>query len=87
MEVEIYTVKNCGDCKKIRQYLNDNRIVFIEHDMGIGGRPELQQMKKKFKEMGLKTYPVTLIKNEGGIIPLEGFDEKEFNRIFKNWKE
>lgn len=85
MEVEIYIIKNCKDCEKVKQYLNNKRIVYLMHDMGVGGIPELQQMKKKFKEMGLKTYPVTLIKDEGGIIPLEGFDEEEFDRMFGKW--
>ncbi|MBE3093602.1 MAG: glutaredoxin family protein [Actinobacteria bacterium] len=82
MEVEIYTVKNCGDCKKIMQYLNNKKIVYTEHDMGIGGRPELQQMKKQFKEMGLKTYPVTIIKDKKVI--LQGFKQEEFDKAFGN---
>ena len=80
MEVDIYTVRNCIKCKEVKAYLSSKGIGFIEHDMGIGGRPELQAMKKYFKEVGLKTYPVTIVLDKKAI--LQGFDKKEFDEVF-----
>ena len=85
MEIEIYTVRNCGNCKKVKAYLDEKRVQYKEINMGVGGIPELQQKKKEFKSMGITTYPVTLIKEEGGILPLEGFHKEEFDRLFHNW--
>jgi len=76
--IDIYTIKNCSKCQKVKEFLNKMKLVYIEHDMGQGGNPELQQMKKQFKELGLKTYPVTI----SGKIILQGFDEKEFEEAF-----
>jgi glutaredoxin len=82
MEVEIYTVRNCAKCKEVKKYLEEKGVGFKELDMSIGGIPELQQKKKEFKSMGLTTYPVTLIKDEGGVIPLESFNKEEFDKVF-----
>ena len=73
-------MKNCEKCQKAKEFLSKKGLEYIEHDMGQGGRPELQQMKKQFKEWGLKTYPVTIV--NGKKIILQGFDEKEFEEVF-----
>jgi len=82
MEVEIYTVRNCGKCKEVKTYLDEKKISFKEVDMSIGGIPELQVMKKAFKEFGLKTYPVTVVKHGDKQHFLEGFIKEEFDGMF-----
>ena len=86
--IDIYTIKNCSKCQKVKEFLNKMKLVYIEHDMGQGGNPELQQMKKQFKEWGLKTYPVTIVEDDWQFDKykrkkiLQGFDEKEFEEAF-----
>ena len=53
-------------------------------DMSIGGIRENIEMKRKFKQMGLKTYPVIIVQEEGDdemIFP--EFDEKLFDDLLK----
>ena len=80
MGIDIYIIKNCSKCQKVKEFLNKRELVYIEHDMGQGGNQELQKMKKQFKELGLKTYPVTIVDEKK--IVLQGFDEKEFEKAF-----
>ena len=82
MNVQVYTVKNCSVCKQVKEYLNQKKILFKEVDMSQGGIPELQQMKRLFKQLGLKSYPVTLIQETQTI--LQGFDKKEYDKVFGN---
>jgi len=80
MKIEMYTIKNCSNCKKAKEWLNKKGIPFKEVDMSIGGVTEVQQKKKWFKEIGLKTYHVILIDNKK---TLQGFDEEEFRKAFE----
>lgn len=84
MEVEVYTIKNCKYCKEAKAYLTKKKIEFKEIDMSHGGVKEVQEKKRWFKEMGLKTYPVTIISNhssgKNGI--LQGFNREDFDEVF-----
>jgi len=84
MEVEVYTVKDCVNCSLAKMYLKEKSIPFTEFHMEVGGSPELQQKKKWFKEIGLETYPVTIVRDKNKI--LQGFNEDEFKEVFGNGK-
>lgn len=79
MNIVIYTIKNCSSCKQAKEYLLKHGVEFTEIDMSIGGIKEVQQMKKQFKEWGLKVYPVILIDKK---VILQGYDKKEFEEVF-----
>lgn len=84
MEVEVHTIRNCGHCKEAKAYLTKKGISFKEIDMSQGGVSEIQEKKRWFKEMGLKTYPVTIIydniSDKNGI--LQGFNKEDFDEVF-----
>jgi glutaredoxin len=77
--IEVYTMRNCEHCKQAKQYLQSKGVSFKEVDMSIGGNPETQHIKKRFKEMGLKSYPVIA---KGRKVLLSGFDRKEYDMLF-----
>ena len=80
MEIALYTTKKCGICKQAKDFLDKLKIDYEEYDMGIGGNPILQEVKKKFKVLGLKEYPVLIIAKDKKI--LQGFDEKQYKEVF-----
>jgi len=85
MNVEVYSIKNCVYCNLVKMFLKENNIPFKEFHMEIGGDVFLQEKKKWFKEIGLKTYPVTIIRDTNTI--LQGFEENQFKEVFLNEKD
>ena len=84
MEVELYTKKDCKYCGKAKEYFKKKKIPIKEIDLSVGGNPEIIRMKKKFKEMGITTLPITVVKDSsGGELVFPEFDEEKFNQVFE----
>lgn len=80
--IKIYTTPNCSYCKEVREYFNSKNTKYEEIDMSRGGIKETIEMKKRFKRMGLKTYPIIIINHdvEGELIFSE-FDKDVLNEL------
>lgn len=84
MKVTIYTISACKTCKQAKKYFQSKNVPYTEIDMSIGGIKKNQEMKKQFKRMGLKVYPVIIVQQEGEdemIFP--EFDERLFDDLLK----
>ena len=84
MRITIYTIPKCKFCKQAKKYFISKNVGYAEVDMSIGGVPENIEMKKAFKKMGLKTYPVIVVEKDGEdemIFP--EFDRKLFDDLIK----
>jgi glutaredoxin len=79
MNIIMYTTKGCSCCEKAKQYLNDKHITYNTVDLSIGGNPDIQSMKRKFMEWGLRDLPITII-DDCRII--EGFVKAKFDKTF-----
>ncbi len=66
-KVIVYSTPTCPFCIRAKQYLKDNNIKFVEHDVG-ANQDKAQEMIKKSGQMG-----VPVIDIEGKIIV--GFDK------------
>lgn len=62
--LSVYTLPNCKECKKIKQKFKSRGIDYNEVDMSIGGRKQVINRKKQFKELGFRTYPIIIIEEE-----------------------
>ena len=69
MDVKVYTTSSCPWCKRLKDFLRTNHVVFEEIDVGDnpGGA---QEMMKASKQMGV---PVTVVADK----VIVGFDETE----------
>ena len=86
--IKIYTVPRCKYCKKVKEYLNSRNVGYEEVDMSVGGNKNTIEMKKKFKQLGLKTYPVIILDEgtENELIFPE-YDEKILEDIARKENE
>lgn len=86
--IRIYTTNKCKYCKQVKDYFISRNILFKEIDMRIGGNQETIEMKKKFKSIGLKTYPVIVVnRKDGREFIFSEFDEKTLEKVIKHDRE
>jgi len=80
----IYTLPNCSQCKLTKEYLTENKVEWSGIDMSKGGDKDTIEMKKKFKEMGIKNYPV-IVWNSGNDneMIVSGFDKEMIDSLIK----
>ena len=84
MNITIYTTPTCKVCKKVKAYFKSKNVEYTEVDMSIGGIKKNQEMKKMFKKMKLKTYPVVIIqKDDEDEMIFPEFDEDIFDELLK----
>ncbi len=69
--IKVYTIPNCSHCQETKDFLLSNDIKFEEIDMSQG---RLIEDKKKFKKMGLKTFPIIVITKNGEELIFPEFD-------------
>lgn len=81
--IEVYTLPKCKNCNKAREYFNSKDIEYVEIDMSIGGNKEVQARKKQFKGLGLREYPIIIIKSEKGGELYTSFDEDIIEKMLK----
>ena len=72
-KVVVYSTPTCPFCIRAKQYLKDNNIEFINHDVG-SDQAKAQEMMKKSGQMG-----VPVIDIEGQIII--GFDKDRIKEM------
>ena len=79
MKITVYTIKDCAFSKQEKEYLNTNKLAFIEKD--------LETNKSFLTEMlaisnNFAGTPVTRIEKEDGTISvLKGFTKEEFDKV------
>jgi len=80
--IRIYTLPDCEHCKEVKDYFNSKQVDYEEIDMSIGGNKQTIEMKKRFKRLGFKTYPIVIIdsKKHGELIFPE-FDKDSIGDI------
>jgi len=58
--IEIYTLPNCAECVRVKDWMKTHNITFIEHDLK---QPHNQEARKVWREMGLNVAPVIVCKS------------------------
>lgn len=82
--IRIYITLNCEYCKEAKEYLDSKNVEYREIDMSKGGIKETIEMKKRFKRLGLKTYPIIIVNHKGEELIFPKFDEGSLDKILKN---
>lgn len=73
-KVEIYTSDTCMQCKKTKEYFQDNNIEFIEYNISSN-----QEYKHQLIKKGYLSVPVIMIDNQD----ILGFDLKRIKQLVK----
>lgn len=71
--VVVFTSPGCSWCRKVKNYLQKNRIRFKNIDIS----KDQQAARDIERKTGQRGVPVTLINNR----PVIGFDKKKFDRL------
>jgi glutaredoxin len=72
VHVEVYTMDTCEPCQEVKQFLKDNGVAFIEHDVVI----DPTALRKMKNISGGTRTPVTTI----GDTVIVGFDPDQLTR-------
>lgn len=59
--IEIYTLPNCAECIRVKAWLKEHNIPFVEHDLK---QPSNREARQTWREMGLNVAPVIVCKNK-----------------------
>lgn len=71
-KVDIYTSANCSYCHAAKEYLNENKIEFTEHNISSDKEARKELMKK-----GFMSVPVIMIENDVVV----GFDKGKIAQL------
>ena len=79
--IEVYTSPTCIHCKHLKEWLDQNYIVYTEKN--VEGKPEYHLELLKHKALGL---PFTVVKDNktNETIKVLGFNEKKLTKILLN---
>lgn len=75
MSVVVYSTPTCPWCKKVKEFLKENKVKFTEKDVS-ASQKNLKEMEKKSGQVG-----VPVIDIDGKIIV--GFDESKMKKELK----
>lgn len=75
VSVKVYSTESCPWCKKLKEFLKENKVSFTEIDVGA----DENAAKKMMEESGQSGVPVTNI--DGQIIV--GFDKEKLKELLK----
>jgi glutaredoxin len=78
MNIYVYTTQTCGFCIRLKEWLEEKQVEYIERD--IINDPEA---RKEFQELRERGTPVVLFKNESGevISKVLGFNKQKLVEI------
>jgi glutaredoxin len=79
--IEIYTLPNCAECIRVKNWLKDRNIPYVEYDLK---QPHNREARKNWREMGLNIAPVIVCKKMGEesiITELEICSEEYYRRF------
>jgi len=86
--IKLYIVQDCDNCNEAKEYFKLKEIEYEEIDMSIGGIKKTIEEKKRFKALGLKTYPIIIINTEkDGELIFPEFDKDSLNNILEKLNE
>ena len=73
--VTLYSTSRCPNCKRLKQWLSQNKLRFQEFDI-----ERNQRAFKEFQRLGSRGVPVLLVDKQR----VDGFDPKRLQQAFKN---
>ncbi|RLJ15853.1 NrdH-redoxin [bacterium endosymbiont of Escarpia laminata] len=73
-KVVIYTTQRCPHCKRAKEWLREQKVLFLEFDVGKAGK-----MQKHFFSMGGRSVPMIVI----GDRQLPGFAPKQLRQVLE----
>ncbi|MEW9080935.1 glutaredoxin family protein [Terrisporobacter glycolicus] len=71
-KVEIYTSDTCIQCKKAKEYFENNNIVFIEYNISSN-----EEYKRELIKKGYLSVPVIVVNNQD----ILGFDVNRIKQL------
>ncbi len=74
-KVVIYTTQRCPHCKRAKEWLKANEVLFLEFDVGRAGK-----MQKRFFNMGGRSVPMIVV----GGLQLPGFAPKQLKQALEH---
>lgn len=73
-KVEIYTGNNCHYCHEAKEYLRENHVQFVEHNVSVDKEARKFLMKK-----GVMSVPFIVVDDQ----EMRGFDKEKLDSILK----
>ncbi|ATW25199.1 glutaredoxin family protein [Candidatus Formimonas warabiya] len=79
--VKVYALSTCPWCKKVKQFLRDERIDFEVVDVDlIAGKEQEQALEEVDKLTGKRSFPITVVNN----LVIQGFKPEEIKEALKS---
>ena len=72
-KVEVYTSDTCGQCVKLKEYLKENNVGYIEYNIS-----KDNERKKELIRLGYLSVPLTIVDEEQHIL---GMDTNRINEL------
>lgn len=73
--IKIYTKSGCEDCIKLKEYLRDRGIQYLE--ISYDDLKQNKKLREEYRSKGLKTFPI-LVHDD---IILSGFNKKLLDEV------
>jgi len=78
MMIKLYTVPNCDNCNKVKSFLEERNIKYVEINLKLR---ENREARKYYRSLNIKTAPVIVGDNDGDEWIITGYDEKSMELL------
>ena len=75
MEVVVFTSQRCGHCHRQKEWMEENKVKFIEKDV------DLEVNKTEFINKGGRGTPLTIVTNGNEEKSILGFNKELLNKV------
>lgn len=83
MNVTVFTSKTCSFCRRLKEWLDSNGVIYEEKDVTTN-----QEYLMELKGHGAKGVPMTIILEESGnLVKISGFNKIELDKFLDVRKE
>jgi len=69
--IRLYSVPNCENCKKVKSYLDDRNIKYVEYNLR-----KNREARKYYQSLNIETAPVIVGMNNGEEWIITGYDKE-----------
>lgn len=76
--IKLYTMPNCNNCEKVKSYLKDRNINYIEINLE---KKENRDARKFYRSLRIDTAPVLVGTNNGEEWIITGYNKKKMESL------
>lgn len=73
--IKVYTKSGCDNCKKLKDYLEERKIQFIE--ISYNDLLRNKDLREQYRKLGLKTFPILVVDD----VILSGFNPSLLDEV------